>query len=118
MYFTHWINLFLKTPDSRVHLPTESHARWIFCLLSRTDDFISPDDLHLLRNLARACVSLLKAMKEQKRSRSDPQGVQVTPPTQISEAACWIIITTIAGVWKQKDLWMDAEDALREVQLS
>ncbi|KAH9482756.1 hypothetical protein JR316_0004856 [Psilocybe cubensis] len=110
MYFTHWINLYLKEPEPQQHLPTECHARWIFVLLSRIDDFISSDDLHLLRNLARACLALLGHIKKQQQTSS------CKPPSKrMGENACWIIITTIAGVWKQRDLWMDAESILKKL---
>ncbi|PPQ77419.1 hypothetical protein CVT25_011001 [Psilocybe cyanescens] len=114
MYFTHWINVYLKTPESQAHLPTECHARWIFALLSRIDDFISSDDIHLLRKLARACLALLEHVNQQQQSPSWHR--QLASSKKISETACWIIITTIAGVWKQRDLWMDAEDILKKLQ--
>ena len=108
MYFTHWINLHLHVSDSS-YFPTESHARWIFSLLSRVDDYISADDMHLLRNLARACLGLLKQLKCE---RSLPQS-DAAAGKMMRESSCWIIITAIATVWKQRDLWMDAEDSLR-----
>lgn len=85
-------------------MPTDTHAKWIFTLLSRIDDFISPDDMNLLRNLARACIGLLKHMKKHE--------IPVDP-RMMSETSCWIVISTVAEVWKQRDLWMDAEHALR-----
>ncbi|KJA29872.1 hypothetical protein HYPSUDRAFT_126273 [Hypholoma sublateritium FD-334 SS-4] len=104
MYFTHWINHYLSSPGSEAYLPTDSHARWVFCLLSRIDDFISPDDMNLLRNLARACIALLKYIKKQETSLDS---------SLMSEPSCWILVSTVAEIWKQKDLWLDAEHALR-----
>ncbi|KAF4619720.1 hypothetical protein D9613_005107 [Agrocybe pediades] len=111
MYFTHWINLHLRTVPNSRYTPTESHARWMFALLSRIDDFISPDDLHLLRNLGRACLGLLHHVKtENLQPPSSPQ-----PTIKImNEASCWIILATITGIWKQRDLWADAESILRK----
>ena len=100
MYFTHWIQLYLKAPQVD-HAPTESHARWIFALLSQVDEHVSADDMNLLRNLARACLGLLKDMRG--RSLSS-QGM--------GEIACWFVVTIVADVWKQRDLWTDAESIL------
>ena len=115
MYFTHWINLHIQAPDSS-HYPIESHARWIFSLLSRIDDYVSADDMHLLRNLARACLGLLKELEQE---RPLPQSDAALPasPGKMRESSCWIIITTIATVWKQRDLWIDAEDLLKKHSL-
>ncbi|KAF8969470.1 survival motor neuron interacting protein 1-domain-containing protein [Flammula alnicola] len=114
MYFTHWINAHLKAPESSDHLPTDSHARWIFCLLSRIDHYISADDMNLLRNLARACLALLKYIKQQEVSSS--QNPEIATSRIMSEPSCWVIVSTVAGIWKQKDLWMDAEDILRSIR--
>ncbi|KDR83932.1 hypothetical protein GALMADRAFT_54455 [Galerina marginata CBS 339.88] len=113
MYFTHWINTYVKPLGSSAHLPLECHARWIFFLLSRVDEYVAADDMNLLRNLARACISLLKLIKQQQ--KSSPWNSEITSPRKMEQSSCWIIITTIAGVWKQRDLWMDAEDILRQL---
>ncbi|KAG6833939.1 hypothetical protein H0H87_007950 [Tephrocybe sp. NHM501043] len=48
MYFTHWINVHLQRPDPSSR-PIETHARWIFALLTKVDEvLISPDDMNLL----------------------------------------------------------------------
>ncbi|KAF9472953.1 hypothetical protein BDN70DRAFT_908994 [Pholiota conissans] len=112
MYFTYWINLHLSSPETSTYVLTESHGRWIFFLLSRIDDFISPDDMNLLRNLARACISLLKHVRKQENENGSAPP-KTSAPEVMSDSSCWIIITIVAGIWKQKDLWMDAEDALR-----
>lgn len=113
MYFTHWINTYLRTHESSEYVPTDCHARWIMSLLSRVDDFVSPDDMHLLRNLARACVGLLKYIKQ----KSDTPVSSDHTPRIMAEPSCWIIISTVADVWKQKDLWMDAEEALNPLHV-
>lgn len=116
MYFTYWINIYLKTPEPNDYLPTESHARWIFCLLSRIDDYISADDMNLLRNLARSCLALLKQIKQKENpSLSTPSS---SPSRKIRESSCWIVIALVADNWKQRDLWMDAEDSLKYLQIS
>jgi hypothetical protein len=119
MYFAHWINLHLDQPTASSR-PVESHARWIFVLLSRVEDHISADDMSLLRNLARACLALLKASitartlpsKLEEPATLGPEG---NPGGFMGERSCWIILSTIVGVWAQRDLWIDAEDMLKAI---
>jgi hypothetical protein len=102
MYFTHWTNLHLQ-PEKRCRV-TQTHARWIFVLLSRVDDYISADDMHLLRNLARAYLALLKDLIHSKMERV---------AEDINAASCWLIISTVVGIWGQRDLWMEAEEIMK-----
>ncbi|KAG7449008.1 uncharacterized protein BT62DRAFT_929006 [Guyanagaster necrorhizus] len=109
MYFTHWINLHLdderSPPFPRL---AEVHAQWIFFLLTRVEDYISADDMSSLRSLARACLALLKVLLyEEKEARPKDSG--------IGKNSCWIIISTVAGIWGQQDLWMDAEGMLNSI---
>ncbi|KAJ7904716.1 hypothetical protein B0H14DRAFT_3851096 [Mycena olivaceomarginata] len=83
---------------------TQTHARWIFVLLSRVDDYISADDMHLLRNLARAYLALLKDLIHSKMERV---------AEDINAASCWLIISTVVGIWGQRDLWMEAEEIMK-----
>ncbi|KAJ7721160.1 hypothetical protein DFH07DRAFT_302155 [Mycena maculata] len=102
MYFTHWTNLHMQ-PEKLCRV-TQTHARWIFVLLSRVDDYISADDMHLLRNLARAYLALLKDLtRSTERLAAD----------DINPGSCWLIISTVVGIWGQRDLWMDAEEMIR-----
>ena len=107
MYFTHWIQLYLKAPELDNHVPTESHARWIFALLSRIDEQIPADDMNLLRNLARACLGLLKVIKQRQKTVDRDHN-----SARMGETSCWFIVTIVADIWKQRDLWMDAETLL------
>ncbi|KAF9534732.1 hypothetical protein CPB83DRAFT_211992 [Crepidotus variabilis] len=108
MYFTHWINLYLKAPDVDEHIPKDSHARWIFALLSRVEDNVFADDMNLLRNLARACLGLIEEKFKNENSAS-----KSILRCRMSESSCWLIFTLVADVWKQRDLWQDAEAAMR-----
>ncbi|KAJ7240342.1 hypothetical protein B0H12DRAFT_1135033 [Mycena haematopus] len=103
MYFTYWTNLHLQ-PEKRFRV-TQTHARWIFVLLSRVDDYISADEMHLLRNLARAYLAFLKDL-----THSTLERVSVE---DINPGCCWLIISTVVGIWGQRDLWMDAEEMVR-----
>jgi len=33
----------------------------------------------------------------------------------MSEVSCWMTISAVVGIWGQRDLWDDAEEALRHV---
>lgn len=118
MYFTHWINVHLAQPDLSSSRMSEVHARWIFVLLSRVDDYITADDISLLRNLARASLALLKELMQKKHLHDAEQVSKVSQDEEeyddlnMSERSCWILITAIAGVWGQKDLWMDVDTML------
>ena len=68
--------------------------------------------MNLLRNLARACLALLKQIKQM----GNPP--IFTSSRKIHESSCWIVIALVADNWKQRDLWTDAEDTLRYLQVS
>lgn len=110
MYFTHWINNHLEKGQD-VFPPRSSHAHWIFALLSRIDDHVSADDMNLLRNLARACMALLRHRIERKLAPSTSASSDI--PDSMTMEACWMIISIVVHVWKQKDLWMDVESMLK-----
>ncbi|KAJ7094580.1 hypothetical protein B0H15DRAFT_946980 [Mycena belliarum] len=108
MYFTHWTNLHLQ--PEKVYRVTQTHARWIFFLLSRVDDYISADEMHLLRNLTRAFLALLGDL-----TRPKAEAARAVPD-DINPASCWLIISAVVGIWGQRDLWMDAEDTIRHAK--
>jgi hypothetical protein len=118
MYFTYWINIQVEKSQT-LDIP-DSYARWIFALLSRVDDFVSADDMSLLRNVARACISVLK---ESVRTRIKARGVGELRMLNVDngeahsmgERSCWIVVCVIIGVWAQRDLWIDVEASLREL---
>jgi hypothetical protein len=121
MYFTHWMNVHLKQPELASTQITESHARWIFALLSRVEDYISADDMSLLRNLARASLALLKDILRRRPPVGDAEpatkeegDAKIVVP--MSECSCWMIVTAIVGVWGQRDLWDDAEAMLESLE--
>ena len=122
MYFTHWINVHLQNVELRTSWITESHARWMFALLSRVEESVSADDMNLLRNLARAALALLKRRLIEKRRCDrevlrDVSGRDGTGPVPLGESACWLIVTAVVGGWGQRDIWADAEDMLKGLDL-
>jgi len=117
MYFTYWINTQLGQSENPAIRMTETHARWIFVLLSRIEDHISADDMSLLRNLARASLALLKELMSKRTADTESLGTpKITGEGDVGDdmsgRSCWIIVTAVAGVWGQRDLWMDAEAML------
>jgi hypothetical protein len=104
MYFSHWFNLYFERKQRPL---TQMHARWIFALLARVDDHITADDMNQLRNLARGALELLKIRLQ---GDWDVDGA-------MSANACWLILSTVVGIWGQKDLWQDADDMLRNIKL-
>lgn len=120
MYFTHWINLHLEQPGESSIRITETHARWIFALLSHVEDFVSADEMSLLRNLARASLAFLKRSMQQSKHTNDEHaqnahGDAAFEGEVMSNKSCWIILTTVTGIWGQRDLWMDAEEMLNTI---
>ncbi|KXN89608.1 hypothetical protein AN958_05475 [Leucoagaricus sp. SymC.cos] len=115
MYFTFWIHRHLREPDSPSYQLTETHARWIFSLLLCIGDYISADDMNLLRNLARACLALVKVtilgLPSFAPSKAETSIEQARQTRAMGQQAGWIIIAGIVGIWGQRDLWMDVEDA-------
>ncbi|KIY74219.1 hypothetical protein CYLTODRAFT_416470 [Cylindrobasidium torrendii FP15055 ss-10] len=105
MYFAHWIDIHLENDGKPFPRIADVHGQWIFFLLTRVDDLLSGDEVAMLRSLARGCLGLLKAMHNEAQPEEG----------KISRASCWIIISAIIGIWKQEDLWMDAEDTLRSL---
>ncbi|KAF8842720.1 hypothetical protein BDN67DRAFT_947119 [Paxillus ammoniavirescens] len=118
MYFTHWINVHLENPSDPSTTISSSHGRWMFAFLTKVEDQLSADEMNLLRNLARACLGLIKhyrpkpeesaVVAEGAWSTSDTVGKE----TRVSDASCWMVFTAVAGHWGQRDLWTDAETAL------
>jgi len=109
MYFAHWMNVHLQHPAEPTFTILESHARWMFVLLAKVEDFISADDMSQLRSLARACLELLV-----RRLKAEMPGVpdNVSSKIGMTDASCWIIFTAVSGIWGQSDLWRDAEKLL------
>ena len=147
-YFTHWFNLHLERkndPSSKDYLPLESHARWIFALLTRVDSWCTADEMSGLRALTRACLSLLRVRRPRNErvtsptpgdatpSKEDSDEVPMVDPTstkqglgsadsegqncslEMSDASIWLITCAVAGFWGQRDLWDDATDAIAPV---
>jgi hypothetical protein len=116
-------------------IPTDVHMRWIFALLTRIDLLCSADEISSLRSLARACLALILVVRrrkvesrllspnhEQADRTTDTSEVEthVTPldtgrdPKTLSECSMWFVFCAVASIWGQRDLWDDADEALRQ----
>jgi len=93
----------------------------MFSLLTRISDFVSSDDMNLLRNFVRACISLLGALVQKRVSSGGPEEYEklsfAEASTTISEQSCWMIISIAIGVWSQRDLWDDVEVTLQGISV-
>jgi Survival motor neuron (SMN) interacting protein 1 (SIP1) len=119
MYFTHWINTHVNQPEQPSSQITETHARWIFALLSCIESDISANDMSLLRCLARAAITLLKYLTKQRSQMKNVSSIQGGDDLGrqgdcglMRESSCWMVICAVVGVWGQHDLWMEAEAML------
>jgi hypothetical protein len=116
-YSIQWI----ETDPDQAKL-TETHARWMFSLLTRIGDFVSSDDVNLSRNFVRARTSLLAVLLQKRISSGGPEEYDrlcftETRATSISEQSCLMIISIVVVVWAQRDLWDDVETKLRGISI-
>lgn len=116
MYFAHWINLYLEQASPQACAITETHARWMFALLSRVDDFLSADEMSTLRSLARGCMGLIKDILQKRAQRTAPDVETDVGDPGIAETSCWLVVAAVAGLWGQRDLWQDAESMLADIE--
>ncbi|TFK55439.1 hypothetical protein OE88DRAFT_619696 [Heliocybe sulcata] len=114
VYFTNWLNHYVRHPEHFTNRLTDVHARWIFALLSRVDDYVGADDMSIIRNLARACIGLLKEQMWKKTLLAQA-GADLIAEDVMSERSCWMVIAAVVDVWAQRDLWQDAEAMLKDL---
>ena len=88
------------------------HAQWLFSLLACLDQRLDSDDISTLRVLARACIKCIVRTREQvaPTSTNDADFLEC-------ESGAWMIIAIIAGIWGQRDLWIEAHDRLAEARI-
>ncbi|KAF8272450.1 hypothetical protein EI94DRAFT_1796075 [Lactarius quietus] len=136
MYFTHWFNLYLESLENSsnrttTYAPTDLHMRWVFALLTRVDLFCSADEIGSLRSLARICLALISAVRraqtggtpasapgEREDGETETETTEVEmkdnpSSTTLSECSMWVVFCAVTNIWGQRDLWDEAEQALR-----
>lgn len=80
------------------------HARWLFAILAQLDRQLSSDDIASLRTLARVCMRCIARVRSQVDYLCDEKS-----DTLEAEMGAWMIITAVAGVWGQRDLWNEVQ---------
>jgi len=58
-----------------------------------------------LRELARACLSLLKEML----LKNNGKGKEI----EDERAPWWMVVAVVVGTWGQRDIWLEAEEMVR-----
>jgi len=141
VYFTHWFNLYLRSLDAdgnnvikttSTYTPTDIHMRWIFSLLTRVDLFCTADEVACLRSLARACLALISIVRRREVGSAQSLHHDVGRTTEtsgaethvtnldsgdhktLSESHMWLVFCAVTSTWRQRDLWDDADEALRQ----
>jgi len=118
MFFTFWMNTRLDVLRRNETVASghnslalcDNDAKWIFCLLARIDEGIAGEQISTLRELARACISiLLESLKGMRKPESSSSYER-----QTGRDACWMIIAAVAKGWGQKDIWEEAVQAIVE----
>ena len=81
------------------------HAQWLFALLARLDRRLLSEEIAGLRALGRTCTTLLvnyRAAHARNTSTADAYDPQ-------RESGAWMLLTIVAGVYGQRDLWDEAK---------
>lgn len=81
-----------------------THARWLFAILAQLDRQLSSDNIASLRTLARVCMKCIARVRSQVDYLCDEKS-----DTLEAEMGAWMIITAVAGVWGQRDLWDEVQ---------
>lgn len=98
----------IAAASSNDTIPLPPHqSRWFFALLAFLDDYLPPDEIADLRNIAKTCLRIVKWQVIS--GHIGPDGKGVTREHEEMRSSCWIIHRAIGVGWGQKDLSTDAE---------
>jgi len=112
--FTYWlshqppIDENERSPTERYFPVSNSHARWVFGLLSILETHLTSDEIHMLRELARSIITLIN-----NRLKQSIQSSRSTETLLAELAPWWMNVAIVVTIWGQRDLWNDAEDMVR-----
>ncbi|WFD32500.1 hypothetical protein MSPP1_003548 [Malassezia sp. CBS 17886] len=106
-----WIQQPHFTASSRTALHP-AHAQWIFFLLARLDRRLTGEQIAVLRSLARTCAMCIIRLRGARARALAPDAVAMGADTLKQESGAWVVVTIVAGVWGQTDLW---EETRRQV---
>lgn len=129
--FPYWLAHRVSIPDSQQNktggerggeVVQPLHARWMFALLLRLDGRLVSEEISTLRTLARACVAAItlsrirrKAVRSRIKADQSQQEQEESQGMRRDEAGAWMVVTIIASVWGQSDLWDDAVTDMKRV---
>ncbi|KAL5636607.1 hypothetical protein ACGC1H_000532 [Rhizoctonia solani] len=125
MFVAHWIRRSLDhapPPKPRpTHFP-KHHQQWTFSLLAQLDTALRSDEISHLRELARACIAVIKedlvgegpvvVDQDAVGGEGSNDKVKYTHLT-----GTWMIVAAIASIWGQRDMWQNAEEAFADLVL-
>lgn len=81
------------------------HAQWLFALLARLDRWLLSEEIAGLRALGRTCTTLLVNYRTA-HARGTAMADAYAPER---ESGAWMLLTIVAGVYGQRDLWDEAK---------
>lgn len=137
--FPNWLShkTNIPTPDaSPAAVLQPLHARWLFALLAWLDDRLLSEQISVLRTVARACIAAIsmcrmrrKALQSRKKkstTEADAEAVEAQlaqeQPAELEsslpeadESGAWMVVTIVAGIWGQSDLWDDAMTDMKRI---
>lgn len=105
-----------STTEERYFLASPSHARWIFGLLSIVETHLTGDEIHILRELTRSILALIKERLKQALRDKTRTPAELTSE-QESITPWWVNVAIVVTIWGQRDLWSDAQDMVRQLQV-
>ncbi|KZW04237.1 hypothetical protein EXIGLDRAFT_828151 [Exidia glandulosa HHB12029] len=107
-YYKHWV----ERAAARELMLRPAHGRWMFALLAHIDEQLLADEMSILRQVAKACISLLKVDLDQGEEADSADEGEASDSTGIGRSACWLVVGAVALGFAQRDLWDEAANVL------
>ncbi|KAJ1309022.1 hypothetical protein OPQ81_004703 [Rhizoctonia solani] len=123
MFMAHWMRRSLEhapPPKPRPsHFP-KHHQQWTFSLLAHLDTGLRSEEISHLRELARACIAVIREDLESDGPTivdQDAVGGNGREGKYTHLTGTWMIVGAIASIWGQRDMWQNAEEVLADLVL-
>ncbi|CAE7233434.1 unnamed protein product [Rhizoctonia solani] len=129
MFMAHWIRRSLEhapLPNPRpCHFP-KHHQQWTFSWLAHLDSGLRSEEISHLRELARACIAVIRedlegegpvVVDQDAVGGRGGNGIQGESAKYTHLAGTWMIVAAIASIWGQRDMWQNAEETLADLVL-
>lgn len=90
------------------------YTRWVFFLLAALDPQLSSEEIASLRLLARTCISCIASSRARlaRESPADTDDAQHASQLLECEAGTWMVVSAVADMWGQHDLWDELHASL------